>query len=58
MDVPGALTLDNNALRLQAALAGVGLVNMNAWAVQAHLRSRRLVRVFGHWTPTIGRLAL
>lgn len=58
VDVPGPLTLDNNVLRLQAALAGLGLVYMNAWSAQAHLQSRRLVQVLADWTPSVGRLAL
>lgn len=58
VDVAGPLTLDNNVLRLEAALAGIGLVYMNEWSARKHLQARRLVQVLHDWTPSIGRLAL
>ncbi len=50
--------LDDNGLRLQAALAGIGLVYINAWSAQSHIQAGRLVQVLQDWTPTMGRLAL
>lgn len=58
LDVAGPLTLDNNVARLEAALAGIGLVYMNEWSARKHIRSRRLVQVLQNWTPSMGRLAL
>lgn len=58
VDVAGPLTLDNNILRLDAALAGIGLVYMNEWSARKHVQARRLVQVLQDWTPSIGRLAL
>ncbi|ALV04941.1 DNA-binding transcriptional LysR family regulator [Roseateles depolymerans] len=58
LDVDGPLTLDDNGLRLQAALAGIGLVYINAWAARPHLQAGRLVQVLQDWTPGVGRLAL
>lgn len=57
-DVDGPVTLDDNGLRLQAALAGVGLVYMNAWSAGPHIQAGRLVQVLQDWTPPIGQLAL
>jgi DNA-binding transcriptional LysR family regulator len=58
LDVAGPLTLDNNLLRLEAALSGVGLVYMNEQSARKQIQARRLVRVLQDWTPSIGRLAL
>lgn len=58
LDVDGPLTLDNNLLRREAALAGVGLVYMNEWTVLKEIRSKLLVPVLSDWTPSLGRLAL
>lgn len=58
LDVEGPLTLDNNLLRLEAALAGIGLVYMNEWSASKEIRAGRLLRVLQDWTPSIGRLAL
>ncbi len=58
LDVEGPLILDNNQLRLEAALAGVGLVYMNEWSARKQIRAGRLVRVLQDWTPSIGRLSL
>lgn len=58
LEVCGPATLDDNGLRLQAALAGIGLVYMNAWSAGPHIRAGRLVQVLPDWTPPIGQLAL
>lgn len=58
LDVEGPLTLDNNLLRLESALAGVGLVYMNEWSARRQIEAGRLVRVLQDWTPSIGRLSL
>ena len=58
LDVAGPVTLDNSHLRLEAALAGVGLVYMNEWSASKHINAGRLVRVLQDWTPSIGRLSL
>lgn len=58
LDVEGVLTLDNNLLRVEAALSGVGLVYMNEWSASKHIQAGRLVRVLSDWTPSIGRLSL
>ena len=58
LDVDGPLTLDDNGLRLQAALGGIGLVYINAWSAGPYLQAGRLVQVLEDWTPSIGRLAL
>lgn len=58
LDVDGSATLDDNGLRLQAALGGLGLVYMNAWSAGPHLQAGRLVQVRKDWTPSIGQLAL
>jgi len=58
LDVDGPVTLDDNGLRLEAALAGIGLVYMNAWSAGPHVQAGRLVQVLQDWTPSIGQLAL
>jgi DNA-binding transcriptional LysR family regulator len=58
LDVEGPLTLDNNLLRLGAALASVGVVYMNEWSARQQIEAGRLARVLQDWTPSIGRLAL
>ena len=58
LDVDGPVILDDNGLRLQAALAGIGLVYINAWSARPHIQAGRLVQVLQDWTPTVGRLAL
>lgn len=58
LDVDGPVTLDDNGLRLQAALAGIGLVYMNAWSARPHVQAGRLVQLLQDWTPSIGHLAL
>nr|WP_316641107.1 LysR family transcriptional regulator [uncultured Roseateles sp.] len=58
LDVDGPVTLDSNPLRLEAALAGIGLVYMNEWSARKQIQAGRLVQVLQDWTPSIGRLAL
>jgi hypothetical protein len=38
------LTVDNNLLRLEAALFGIGSVYMNEWSARKNIQARRLVR--------------
>jgi DNA-binding transcriptional LysR family regulator len=42
---------NNLALRLNAALAGLGLAYLPEDQVQKHLADRRLVRVLADWCP-------
>jgi DNA-binding transcriptional LysR family regulator len=51
IEVPGGLTLDNDDLIVQAALAGAGLASVSEWAAAPHLAAGRLVRVLESWTP-------
>jgi DNA-binding transcriptional LysR family regulator len=49
--VEGQLVFNNLALRLDAALAGVGLAYVPEDQVQTHLRDGRLIRVLADWCP-------
>ncbi|XKM42531.1 LysR family transcriptional regulator [Rhizobium ruizarguesonis] len=49
--VEGQLVFNNIALRLNAALAGMGLAYMPEDLVEAHLADGRLVRVLEDWCP-------
>ena len=49
--VEGQLVFTNLALRLQAALAGLGLAYVPEDVVQEHLAERRLIRVLEDWCP-------
>jgi DNA-binding transcriptional LysR family regulator len=49
--VEGQLVFNTLALRLNAALAGLGLAYMPEDAVRAHLADGRLVRVLADWCP-------
>jgi DNA-binding transcriptional LysR family regulator len=49
--VEGQLVFNNLALRLNAALAGLGLAYMPEDWVQAHVAAGRLVRVLADWCP-------
>jgi DNA-binding transcriptional LysR family regulator len=51
IDVPGALTLDESGLMLQAALSGAGLAYLAEAAVADHLANCHLNQVLGDWTP-------
>jgi DNA-binding transcriptional LysR family regulator len=49
--VEGQLVFNNLALRLDAALAGLGLAYLPEDQVQTHLRDSRLIRVLADWCP-------
>lgn len=58
IDVPGALTLDDTGLMLQAVLEGCGLAYLAERSVADHLADGRLVEVLSEWTPPYSGLAL
>lgn len=58
VDVPGALTLDETTLMLEATLAGAGLAYLNEWAVRDHIAEGRLVPVLEEWSPPYPGLCL
>ncbi|MDM0008138.1 LysR family transcriptional regulator [Variovorax sp. J22G73] len=58
VEVPGALTLDNQTLIVRAAVNGLGIGYVPDWAVADHLASGRLVRVLQDWTPPSPGLSL
>jgi DNA-binding transcriptional LysR family regulator len=49
--VEGQLVFNNIALRVNAALAGLGLAYLSEDQVQEHFAEGRLVRVLGDWCP-------
>ena len=49
--VEGPLVFNTIALRLDAALRGLGLANLPEDAVKAHLADGRLIRVLADWCP-------
>jgi DNA-binding transcriptional LysR family regulator len=49
--VEGQLVFNNTALRLKAALAGLGLAYLPEDQVRAHLADGRLIRVLADWCP-------
>lgn len=49
--VEGQLVFNNIALRVNAALAGLGLAYLSEDQVQEHVVEGRLVRVLGDWCP-------
>jgi len=49
--VEGQLVVTNLALRLNAALAGLGLAYLPEDVVQRHLADQRLIRVLDDWCP-------
>jgi DNA-binding transcriptional LysR family regulator len=58
MDVPGALTLDNNPLIVEAAIDGLGIAYVPEPYARAALHDKRLVAVLKDWCPTIPGLFL
>lgn len=58
IDVAGALTLGSADLRVEAALAGLGLAYASEGSVAGHLATGRLVRVLADWTPAFPGLSL
>ncbi|MDH7785466.1 DNA-binding transcriptional LysR family regulator [Ochrobactrum sp. 19YEA23] len=51
VDAPGALTLDEGNLMVEAALAGAGLTYLAEPLVARHIAAGRLVAVLEDWTP-------
>lgn len=58
IDPPGALTLDNNALMVEAAIDGLGIAYVPEPYARAALARRRLVGVLDDWCPAIPGLFL
>lgn len=58
LDPPGRLMLGSHDLTLQAARAGAGLAYVTGRAAAADLKSGRLVRVLGDWTPPFPGICL
>jgi len=58
INVEGPLTLDEPALMLAAARAGLGLAYLTEWNVRADLEAGSLVRVLEDWTPPLDGLCL
>jgi DNA-binding transcriptional LysR family regulator len=58
IDVPGALTLDEPSLMLEAALAGAGLLLITEQMVASDLAAGRLIQVLDDWTPAYPGLSL
>ncbi|MCR6630055.1 MAG: LysR family transcriptional regulator [Magnetospirillum sp.] len=58
LDVRGPLTLDQQPLMIEAALAGLVLAYVKDWAVAGHLAAGRLVSVLDEWTAPFPGLCL
>jgi DNA-binding transcriptional LysR family regulator len=58
IDVKGSLTLTSQTLRIEAAVAGLGIIYVNESSVAKHIASRRLIRVLDDWTPSFPGLRL
>ncbi|KAA3441708.1 LysR family transcriptional regulator [Mesorhizobium sp. SARCC-RB16n] len=58
IDVPGALSLDDNSLMVQAAANGLGIAYVPESFARDELRSGQLVTVLTDWCPSIPGLAL
>ncbi|MDI4231653.1 LysR family transcriptional regulator [Bradyrhizobium sp. Arg237L] len=58
LDVPGRLTLDNDALMVESALDGFGLIFVSEWWVADHLACGRLRAALEDWTPPFPGLRL
>lgn len=58
IDVPGALTLDDNELMAQAAVAGLGIAYIPMHVAARHLAEGRLVTLLSDWCPPIDGLCL
>ena len=53
MRVEGQFVFNTFALRLNAALAGLGLAYLPEGQVEAHIKEGRLVRVLADWCPPL-----
>lgn len=58
VDVPGQLTLDEEDLMLQAALAGQGLAYLSDVVTADHVQAKRLLTVLEDWSPAYPGLCL
>ena len=58
IDVDGALTLDDQPLMAEAALAGLGVAYVYEGFVRQHLAAGRLVQLLADWTPPFAGLCL
>ena len=58
LDVPGRLTLDSDALMVEAALEGMGLAFVSDFWVTEHLAAGKLQAVLEDWTPPFPGLRL
>jgi DNA-binding transcriptional LysR family regulator len=58
IDPPGALTLDSNALMIEAAIDGLGIAYVPEMYARAALARKRLVTVLDEWCPLIPGLFL
>jgi DNA-binding transcriptional LysR family regulator len=58
IDVKGSLTLTSQSLRIEAAVAGLGIIYVNDSSVAKHVASGRLIRVLDDWTPSFPGLRL
>lgn len=58
IDAPGALTLDESGLMLEAALAGAGLAYIGESKAAEHIAAGRLEVVLVDWTPPYPGLSL
>ena len=58
IDVPGALTLDDNGLMTQAAADGLGIAYVPESSAQERLKARQVVSVLSDWCPPIPGLTL
>jgi DNA-binding transcriptional LysR family regulator len=58
IDVPGALTLDNNQLMVEAAIDGLGIAYVPESYARAALSDGHLIAVLEDWCPLIPGLFL
>jgi DNA-binding transcriptional LysR family regulator len=58
IDAPGALTLDESGLMLEAALAGAGLAYVGEASAAEDIAAGRLEVVLSDWTPPYPGLSL
>lgn len=58
IDVPGALTLGDSQLMMQAALAGWGLTYLSEDSTRPHIEAGRLNAVLEEWSPTAEGMSL